>query len=653
MWKLNRLKVPRSTSTTSEATRILLLPPTHSQLNPPIQSKQDLEPLRSRFLLVPGLLITSVINFVLIGGLKGHWTITGSSAATINDNPSTFSAIRQIVASLLGAVYMYSICMIINWSSRVIISRQAVTLDKLDFWSAICGSRIDWTLPKPKIPLVLLFVIASRIPAAFWAGALAPTITLSEMKTHNITTSVPRYTLQSFATYEPQSLFNDSDPMTSTPLGVFSFSPVRDRFGFLLNDGASASSQNTTAIQLYKKNDNSNFTYYGRSYGVGGSVGLVDKIIGQRFKGLNSFSFNETGTIASISCIFNRSSDFHLELAYSSNDVMFPNIYKATGCPPWVGPNMDCGGFSEIGMGGDDSVVAVAHWGSLEATIQNYTGVLSIASGNNYTLLNNTQCTVSMTPRHFGVYVSVKRGLISVVPLNTTVQNGTNPLQIVNGAFTTVASLSEVASTKFTSAIGNMLNSNILNVKLQKKPGENNDAITLRGIAEAMQVVTDDALVAYSSAQLMLADQSQQVPIRIVVQALSIGTGPYIYTVAGINAFILLLVIFEAVKTRGWKGMPRFNYMSVKSTIVSSSIGGNTVGKKAEGVHKSAGQAWNGNANDRKNGNIAVKLRRIDGLALTLDGDGGDPGQKSISQASGYGIPEWNGDGNSVRSGWV
>ncbi|CZR51078.1 uncharacterized protein PAC_00953 [Phialocephala subalpina] len=606
MWKLNRLRAPRSTS---EATRTLLLQPTQSGFDPPIQSKQELEPIRSRFLLVPGLLITSVINFVLIAGLKGHWTITGSSAETINNNPSTFSAIRQIVASLLGAVYMYSVCMIINWSSRVIIARQAVTLDKLDFWSAICGSHIDWTLPKAKVPLVFLFVIVSRIPAAFWAGALAPTITLSEMKTHNMTTSVPHYTTKSLATYAPQSLFNDSDPRTSTTLGVFSFSPVRDRFGFLLNDGASASSQNASAVQLYKKNDNSNFTYYGRSYGVGGSVGLVDKLIGQRFKGLDSFSFNETDTMTSISCIFNRSTDFHLELNYSSNDVMFPDIYKATGCPPWVGPNTDCGGFSEISMGDDDSVVAIAYWGSPNATVQNYTGVLSIASGKNYTSLNNTQCHVSMTPRHFTVRVSVKRGLIVVVPLNSSVQNGTNPRQIVNGAFTTVASLSNVASTKFTSAIGNMLKSNILNVNLQKQPGETNDGITLRGIAESMEVVTDDALVAYSSAQMMLADKSTQVPIAIIVKALSIGTGPYIYTVAGINAFILLLVTFEAVRARGWKGMPRFNYMSVKSTIVSSSMGGNEVGSKAEEAHKSAGQTWSGNANDRKNGDIAVRLR--------------------------------------------
>jgi hypothetical protein len=146
-----------------------------------------------------------------------------------------------------------------------------------------------------------------------------------------------------------------------TPLGTFSFSPVRDRFGFLLNDGASASTQNTTITPLYKKNDNSNFTYYRRSYGVGASVGLVDKHIQTRYPGLNSFSFNETGSFADVYCMVNRSTAFHLDLTLNSKNVAFPNIYEANGCPPWI-PLGDCGGFSEIGMGSPSSIVAVADW---------------------------------------------------------------------------------------------------------------------------------------------------------------------------------------------------------------------------------------------------------------------------------------------------
>lgn len=67
--------------------------------------------------------------------------------------------------------------------------------------------------------------------------------------------------------------------------------------------------------------------------------------------------------------------------------------------------------------------------------------------------------------------------------------------------------------------------------------------------------------------------------------------------------------------------------------------GGNAVGTKAEGVHKSAGQSWTGIAKARKNGNIAVRPRRTDGLALALNDDESD--RKRTSQASGYDMPDW------------
>ncbi|KAH6681473.1 hypothetical protein B0J14DRAFT_556892 [Halenospora varia] len=309
------------------------------------------------------------------------------------------------------------------------------------------------------------------------------------------------------STLGPQGLFSDNDPIVSTPLGVFSYSPVRDRFGFLLNDGGSASAQDNVTMPLYKKNDNSNYTHYGRSYGVG----------------LNLFSFNETGTMTRISCIKNKTADFHLELDSKSDDIRFPNIYEATGCPPWLPKGYDCGGLVRL-------------------------------------------CNVTMVPRRFTVNVNGRAGLIKVVPLNDTV-NSTNPLLIVTEAFHTTASLSEVASTKFTSAIGNMLNGNINNAHLQQT-GENNDTKALRAIAEIMQVLTDDALIAYSSAQIMLAGNTTYVPVHITVDEITIGIATYIYIIARVKAAVVLAVIAEAVRTKGWKGMPRYNYMSVNTGLL-------------------------------------------------------------------------------------
>jgi hypothetical protein len=96
--------------------------------NRPIHAKSDLEPRWTRYIITPGLLCTTIINLLQIAGQRGHWTITGGSAPTINDNPSTFSAILQVIASLLRAIYMYTVCMPINWTSRVILGRRPVSL---------------------------------------------------------------------------------------------------------------------------------------------------------------------------------------------------------------------------------------------------------------------------------------------------------------------------------------------------------------------------------------------------------------------------------------------------------------------------------------------------------------------------------------------
>jgi len=233
---------------------------------------------------------------------------------------------------------------------------------------------------------------------------------------------------------------------------------------------------------------------------------------------------------------------------------------------------------------------------------------LAIVSGANYGSLNNAQCNVTMIPKQFTVNVNVEQGLITIIPQDNHPNTASvNPLEIVQGAFVSFASLSEVASTKFTSAIGNLLNSNINNVQLQNT-GESQDAKRLRAIAESMQVITDDALVAFGSAQLIVANVTKEVPVKVVINALQIDTASYIYIVAGMNALIVLIVCAEAVRKKGWKGMPSFNYMSVKSTVLSSSMGGHGIGGKIKHLHSASERSWGGGANDRLNGGIKLRF---------------------------------------------
>ena len=58
--------------------------------------------------------------------------------------------------------------------------------------------------------------------------------------------------------------------------GKFTYGPARSRFGYFINDGSTASSIKLGAQAITLEADNSNYTYHGRSYGIGASVGIFD-----------------------------------------------------------------------------------------------------------------------------------------------------------------------------------------------------------------------------------------------------------------------------------------------------------------------------------------------------------------------------------------
>jgi len=84
--------------------------------------------------------------------------------------------------------------------------------------------------------------------------------------------------------------------------------------GLLLNSLSEASSSNFSVPQ-HKKLDNSGFSFYGRSYGVGSGVGLVDSptlVTSQNASNKPSvtyYEYAEIGYISGVRCIYNESSN--------------------------------------------------------------------------------------------------------------------------------------------------------------------------------------------------------------------------------------------------------------------------------------------------------------------------------------------------------
>lgn len=179
--------------------------------------------------------------------------------------------------------------------------------------------------------------------------------------------NIPCYTQYSYS-YWSQGVFNEKRANISNSEEVFSYIPIRDRSGFLLIDGYTASSIDGT-IPVHK-NDNTNITYHGPSYGEGSSMGLVDDSIHGMF-GTIGYCYNETGYKTKFQCIVNLSLQFSLYSLQRSLNKPFgwtPYAYFATGLCP--GPIFDVSkasqrgcldifnGYQVSGFGGTDGIVA-------------------------------------------------------------------------------------------------------------------------------------------------------------------------------------------------------------------------------------------------------------------------------------------------------
>jgi hypothetical protein len=73
----------------------------------------------------------------------------------------------------------------------------------------------------------------------------------------------------------------------------------------------------------------------------------------------------------------------------------------------------------------------------------------------------------------------------------------------------------------------------------------------LRGVENSLAAMIDDILLGYASAQLMVAQVNSSDFAIIELEALQLEQWDYVITIAVINAIIILVVIFEAIRTRG------------------------------------------------------------------------------------------------------
>jgi hypothetical protein len=126
----------------------------------------NLEGAWAKLLTVPCLALTSIVTTLLLWSDRNHWTETGRLYQLVIGNRASVQIIIQVLASCFGAIHVYVLCVLVNFSTRLRVAEKPYKLDRLKFWTAICTQRLDWSMPLRFLIQLIMFQILVLIPAA-------------------------------------------------------------------------------------------------------------------------------------------------------------------------------------------------------------------------------------------------------------------------------------------------------------------------------------------------------------------------------------------------------------------------------------------------------------------------------------------------------
>lgn len=181
-----------------------------------------------------------------------------------------------------------------------------------------------------------------------------------------------------------------------------------------------------------------------------------------------------------------------------------------------------------------------------------------------------------------------------------------------------LTAISAIGSTLHGSVLGDALMTNI-NVCTLHDPSETK---TMDCLASSVEQIIDDLFVLLLAGQLVKqmsamqnsnnwtwpADQFHSSPIKATWIAAQFGTRPYVVINFWLNFLYLVIWGLEAYRWAFWKDLPTFNIMDIKSAILASSFGGQSIARAVEEVEDERQTPWIGEGDDPKVGRIRVQF---------------------------------------------
>jgi hypothetical protein len=196
---------------------------------------------------------------------------------------------------------------------------------------------------------------------------------------------------------------------------------------------------------------------------------------------------------------------------------------------------------------------------------------------------------MNFVPTRFNVTVDLQGQNITVKATNDTKVQDINPSRRLKG--TVMRQFELIANDEtnlYISTVGSAFNASITDFRTYTDSFGNSSQwaerdIILAAVENSISAMTDDMLGAYASAQLMVGNLTQSTNAIVRVTAIAFGGIKYNIAVFSINIVVILLLLIEIIRTRGWKGLPDFDVADMRHLIIAASEGGKELGNIAFG----------------------------------------------------------------------
>jgi hypothetical protein len=126
-----------------------------------------------------------------------------------------------------------------------------------------------------------------------------------------------------------------------------------------------------------------------------------------------------------------------------------------------------------------------------------------------------------------------------------------------------------MSSNVVVSQLGNALKYNADNVNA-RTPGLSPSRLAERAVEDSVTAILDDLLVAQGAAQMAIFNTSTTENVEKHVKVVQVGTPRFSIAMLVINALLVVLVVFEAGRTRFWRHLPQFNFTNIETVILSA-----------------------------------------------------------------------------------